>query len=276
MVAKTIPKLITFDGEARSGKGTIVHAVKDYLRDYQGYKVMLIDAGQVFRVLVIAARNAGVDIESPLAIDAFLGDEAEIEKCVQFVKKVYGMSKELREDMLYAHDVGMASAKIGARPLSQTFKDRLLKKWLHDAGDEGFDIVLLDGRALEDVGLQLEKDGLCQYVLGFYFTSDPVVGARRTLGFADTPYPRLGSLEKHQVDELVKQIRLRNHADRERKVQPIVAPKGATRYALPEIPEDKILKKRAMFIFDTSADLAKDRMTQPIARFIGRCLKRLD
>ena len=50
-----IPKLITFDGEARSGKGTIVQATKDYLRDECGYHVMLIDAGQVFRVLVVAA-----------------------------------------------------------------------------------------------------------------------------------------------------------------------------------------------------------------------------
>jgi cytidylate kinase len=170
------------DGEARSGKGTIVHAVKDYLRDYQGYKVMLIDAGQVFRVLVVAASEAGVDLDSPLAIDAFLSDEKQVEKCVQFVKEVYRMPEERREDLLYAHHIGMASAKVGARPLSQSFKDRLLKKWLQDAHKEGFDIVLLDGRALEETGMMLENDGLCRFILGFYFTSNPVVGARRTLG----------------------------------------------------------------------------------------------
>ena len=43
-----LPKLITFDGDARSGKGTIVSLVKDYLRDVDHRKVMLIDAGQVF------------------------------------------------------------------------------------------------------------------------------------------------------------------------------------------------------------------------------------
>jgi cytidylate kinase len=275
MVSKTIPKLITFDGEARSGKGTIVHAVKDYLRDDLGYKVMLIDAGQVFRVLVVAASEAGVDLDSPPAIDAFLSDETQIEKSVQFVKEVYRMSKERRDDLLYAHHIGMASAKVGARPLSQSFKDRLLKKWLQDAHKEGFDIVLLDGRALEEVGMMLEKDGLCQFVLGFYFTSDPVVGARRTLKFATTPYKQLGALEKHQVDELVKQIRLRNHADRERAVQPIIPPKNAKKYALPEVPEQYATDGRLMVIFDTSAEMTKERMTRPVARFIGRFLKKL-
>jgi len=71
-----LPKLVTFDGEARSGKGTIVQTTKDYLRDECGYEVMLIDAGQVFRVLVVGATRAGVDVNDPGAIDAFLADEA--------------------------------------------------------------------------------------------------------------------------------------------------------------------------------------------------------
>ena len=67
-----LQKLVTFDGEARSGKGTVVQATKDYLRDECGYSVMLIDAGQVFRVLVVGATRAGVDMDNPDAIDAFL------------------------------------------------------------------------------------------------------------------------------------------------------------------------------------------------------------
>jgi len=66
----SLPKLVTFDGEARSGKGTVVGLVKDYLRDVEGYSVMFIDAGQVFRVLVVAITRAGVDIESPAEVDA--------------------------------------------------------------------------------------------------------------------------------------------------------------------------------------------------------------
>lgn len=81
--------LVTFDGEARSGKGTIVQTTKDYLRDECGYKVMLIDRGQTFRVLVVAATKAGVDLDDPVAIDAYLQDETNIAACVKFVKEVY-------------------------------------------------------------------------------------------------------------------------------------------------------------------------------------------
>jgi cytidylate kinase len=73
-----VPKVVTFDGEARSGKGTIAQATKDYLRDECGYEVMLIDRGQTFRVLVVAAANAGVDLDAPEAIDAkILNHEAD-------------------------------------------------------------------------------------------------------------------------------------------------------------------------------------------------------
>lgn len=90
---RPLPKLITFDGEARSGKGTVVQTVKDHLRDTLGYKVMLIDAGQVFRVLVVAAMRDGVSLEDPLAIDAFLGDETKVHSSVELVKHVYHMQR---------------------------------------------------------------------------------------------------------------------------------------------------------------------------------------
>lgn len=141
-----LPKLITFDGEARSGKGTIVQTTKDVLRDELGYKTMLIDAGQVFRCLVVAAANAGIDLENPDAIDAFLSDEESAHACVEFVKLVYHMDKDQRDALLYTNEVGANSAKIGARPLSQSFKDELLRKWLHDAAKEGYEVVLLDGQ----------------------------------------------------------------------------------------------------------------------------------
>ena len=71
-----LPKLVTFDGQARSGKGTIVSLVKDYLRDELGRQVMLIDAGQVFRVLVVVMTEDGIDLDNPTAIDAYLSDGA--------------------------------------------------------------------------------------------------------------------------------------------------------------------------------------------------------
>lgn len=265
---QTLPKLITFDGEARSGKGTIVQATKDALRDEYGHNVMLIDAGQVFRCLVVAASNAGVNLDNPDEIDTFLGDDESAEQCVHFVKDVYHMPKSERDRLLYTNQVGADSAKVGARPLSQAFKDELLKKWLRDAAIEGFDIVLLDGRALEETGKMLEREGLCDFVIGLYFTCDPVVGARRTLGYAARRYDELTSEQRAEVDLLVTQINARNDSDRQRAVQPIVPPAGAPVFVLPDIDDFQVSSDRFMATLDTSAELSKQAMAVPVIKLI--------
>ncbi len=267
-----LPKLITFDGEARSGKGTIVQLVKDSLRDDLGRKVMLIDAGQVFRCLVVAATNRGVNLDEPLAIDAFLGNDTSAEECVGFVKAVYHMQKIDRDAILYTNEVGVNSAKIGARPLSQAFKDELLKKWLRDARTEGYDIVLLDGRALEEVGQVLEHEDLCEFPIGLYFVCDPVVGAMRTLGYATRRYDELTSDERMEVDQLVLQINVRNTADREREVQPIIAPLDAPVFVLPDIPAIEPTTGRFMATIDTGAHMTKQQMSLPVSVLISKIL----
>lgn len=268
-----VPKLITFDGEARSGKGTIVQRTKDALRDEFGYRVMLIDAGQVFRCLVVAAQNDGVNLDDANALDVFLSDDAKAEASVKFVKSVYRMGKDERDALLYTNDVSVGSAKVGARPLSQAFKDELLKKWLRDAREEGFEIVLLDGRALEETGSMLESEGLCEFVLGLYFVCDANVGAMRTLGFATRKYEGLSDAQRRDIDRLVAQINERNRADRERPVQPIVPPKGAPTFVLPDIPVIERTSGRFMATIDTSAKQSKDAMTAPVIQLISSFLK---
>lgn len=272
IISHSLPKLITFDGEARSGKGTIVQLVKDSLRDDSGYKVMLIDAGQVFRCLVVAATNRGVDLENPAAIDAFLGNDTSAEECVGFVKAVYHMQKIDRDALLYTNEVGVNSAKIGARPLSQAFKDQLLKKWLRDAHTEGYDIVLLDGRALEEVGKMLESENLCDFIIGLYFVCDPIVGAMRTLGYAASQYNELNASQRAEVDGLVTQINARNDADRLRAVQPIVPPKDAPTFVLPEVSANHNGEARFMATIDTSARLSKHQMAGPVVALVSSIL----
>lgn len=269
----TLPKLITFDGEARSGKGTIVQATKDMLRDELGYKTMLIDAGQVFRCLVVAAGNAGVDLDNPAELDAFLSDEESVDVCVEFVKLVYHMPKDQRDELLYTNEIGANSAKVGARPLSQSFKDDLLRKWLRDAANEGYEVVLLDGRALEQTGKWLQKENLCDFVMGLYFVCDPTVGARRTLGFAARQYDELNDIEQAQVDELVDQINARNEADRNRDVQPIVRPAGAPVFTLPDTTDFEPTDTRFMATIDTCANITKGQMSLPVAGMVAQQLK---
>jgi cytidylate kinase len=268
-----LPKLITFDGEARSGKGTIVGACKDYLRDELKYKVMLIDAGQVFRSLVVATSRAGVNCNDPGAIDSFMSDEVSLQQCAQFIKDVYDMAKDERDALLYTNAVSENSAKIAARPLSQKFKDDLLRKWYADAREEGYQIILHDGRALEEIGAEFEAEGLCEFIIGLYFICDPQVGARRTLGFAAIPYDHLTDSQKHEVDELTQQISGRNQADRERQVHPIVEPKNAVRIQLPETAGAAEMGGRTMAVVDTSANVPRETMPRPVIDFIQRKLQ---
>jgi len=232
--------------------------------------VMFIDAGQVFRVLVVAITRANIDIDSPEAIDAYLQDSAHVTSGIQLVKQVYHMAKQDRDALLYTNEVGVNSAKVGARPLSQQFKDDLLRKWLKDAASEGYDVVLLDGRALEETGETLQREGLCDYVLGLFFVCDPVVSAQRTLGYMPKPYDELTAEVQAQVDELVKQITVRNNMDRERAVQPVVQPEGAPRFTVTDVPE--MLpphESRPMVIIDRSIEVPFDTMAMPTAKLIA-------
>lgn len=272
MITKTVPMLVTFDGEARSGKGTIVQATKDYLRDECGYKVMLIDRGQTFRVLVVAAKRAGVDLDDPGAIDKYLENEENIAACVKFVKEVYHMEKAGRDSLLYTNEVGENSAKIGSRPSSQAFVKMLTKKWLRDAGKEGFEVVLVDGRTLEAIAHEMQDEGLCKYKLGLYFVCAPVVGARRTLGYAKKSYDELAENERTEVDNLVKQIIERDRRDKERTTERLTPPLAAKTYALPHVPTVQKTGGVPMCIIDTSAELTKDEMSLPVAKFVAESL----
>ena len=269
---KTKPMLVTFDGEARSGKGTIVQATKDFLRDECGLKTMLIDRGQTFRALVVAAGRAGVDIDDPKSIDDYLGDPTNIASCVQFVKDVYHMTKEERSKLLYNNEVGANSAKIGARASSQDFVRMLTKHWISDAGDEDFDAVLIDGRSLENIAIEMDQEKLCNYRLGLYFICDPVVGARRTLGYAKTAYDDLSASQRSEVEALVKQILQRNQLDHDRAAEPLLRPKNTAVYPLPNMPTNDAPTSRPVYIIDTSADLTKSEMSLPVAKFVSGVL----
>lgn len=266
------PTLITFDGEARSGKGTIVQKTKDHLRDVCGQSVMLIDRGQAFRVLVVAALRAGVDLDQPAQIDEFLVEPQNIADCLRLVKNVYHMEKNERDGLIYTNKVGEHSAKIGARPLSQAFVADLTKTWLHDAGSEGYDVVLIDGRALEHIATEMDAEGLCQYRMGLYFVCEPRVGARRTLGVADRSYDQLTDAQQEEVTALVAQIQERNKRDKEREVERLIPPTDAKTYQLPDVPHRLPDDVRPMYIIDTSAELGKSEMSLLVAQLCAKIL----
>lgn len=268
-----LPKLITFDGEARSGKGTVVQATKDYLRDERGLNPMLIDRGQTFRALVVAAERSEIDLDDTAALDEFLTDPDNIEACVLFVKRAYHMDKSERDALLYTNEVGANSAKVGARAASQDFVRDLTKKWLHDARTEGFDVVLIDGRALEPIAREMHTEGLCNFRMGLYFICDAVTGARRTLGYAATQYDELTPEQRADVDQLVVQIGERNQRDFMRDSEPLVRPQDAPTCILPDMsPAASSAKQPPMLVIDTSNDMTRAEMSLPVAMYIANNL----
>ena len=227
---------------------------------------MFMEPAPILPDLVAAPPGAGIDLNDSQAVDDFLNDEQNIAECVQFVKDVYHMEKSERDSLLYTNEVGENSAKVGARPASQEFVASLTKKWLHDAGDEGYEIVLVDGRALDDIAKEMDIEGLCDYRAGLYFICDAQVGARRTLGYAGRKYEELTEEEQKEVDDLVAQINERNQRDFERTVEPLVRPNVPTIHLPTQIDPGAIRSAdgRYMAIIDTSAEMTKDVMAATV------------
>ena len=138
-----------------------------------------------------------------------------------------------------------------------------------------YDVVLLDGRALEETGAMLVSHGLCELDVGLYFVCDAEMGARRTLGLASKTYQELREFEKIEVDTLMRQIEVRNHADRVRTVQPVKPPEQAQHWLLPNSIDYKASSQTTpvFYTVDTSADMSKAAMTQPVCRFLGSYLR---
>lgn len=270
MPTNNVPRLITFDGEARSGKGTVAHFAKKQLQQ-DGLKVMLIDRGQAFRGLVVSAARSGVDPDDTEALDLFLTDELALENTVQLLKDIYLMPHAERDALLYTNEVSVASAKIGARPASQDFVYNLTLKWITDAKADGYDLVLMDGRALDELANDAEARGLCQYVLGLYFVCDTRIGARRTLGLARLPYDQLTQAQRDEVDGFTEQINVRNKADMTRQSQRLVRPSGALVVKLPTVPTD-IAAGTDHVIIDTSEDITKRDMSESAMQLIRTLL----
>jgi len=126
----------------------------------------------------------------------------------------------------------------------------------------------MDGRALQALGEELQAEGACKYPLGLYFVCDPVVGARRTLGFANTPYDQLAAADRQAVDQFVAQISARNHADMTRSSQAVRPPEHAVTAHLPELPVVVGHDAPQMVIIDTAADLTKDDMARPVLALV--------
>ncbi len=116
----------------------------------------------------------------------------------------------------------------------------------------------------------MDTEGLCEYRLGLYFVCDGIVGARRTLGYAATPYDQLTDTQRDEVDVLVNQINVRNQRDFDRDVERLTRP-VAPLLLIPDLAgAEAIDSTQPMAIIDTSAEVNKRDMALPVAKLVAQ------
>jgi cytidylate kinase len=223
----TIPrtKVITFEGEARSGKGTSVRAVQDRLVA-DGRTVVVIDQGQKFRVLAKLALDRGVDLLDQAAVTAFLSSPETRPAMLELLNKVVALEPDAINDLLYIRDISAGSAHIAQNAKAHPLVVGLLFDQVRKAVAEDIDTILVDGRAMEQYGRQMAKEQIAQFVMGFYFRCDASIAARRTTGiFVDMNVMSVD--EKLRLLEEITKISDRNRQDTLRDVDSMLEPANA-------------------------------------------------
>lgn len=263
-------RLITVQGEARSGKGTLARAiVEDLSRDH---RVSYVDQGLKFRVIADTYLKQGGDIENIAAIGDFLVSDAGYNAVLTRLALVATMAKPEIEEFFYTSQINNASGMVGK---SETAQQKALAL-LHDevkalAGDN--EIVVLDGRAMWEKGNQFKNEGLVDFPLAFDVTCDPMTAARRLTGIFE---PNIDNLAQQDVVKLlrtVNDINKRNSADRRRAVYPSLPISGAVVFDVTHDHTDEEFADACRKVAEVGAVSVDNSHTRSIEQFTSPVLK---
>jgi hypothetical protein len=223
-----LPKLITIQGSARGGKGTLAKALFDDLS--RDLRVHTIDQGLKFRILAFEALANGIDKEDLDAIGTFVGLESTRQSVVEKLVEAAGWTKEQREAQYYTLAISNASGMVGKLPISHDVAVGLLLDEVRAVAPD-FDIILMDGRALRKYGKQLESEGVVEYLLAIDVHCDAFVSAQReTKIFSPEDDGEAGRYSQEQTMQLLtatRDIARRNSSDARRARDPSLPIRGA-------------------------------------------------
>lgn len=186
--------LITIDGPAGAGKTTVSRELADRL-DYK-----YIDTGALYRGVAFEARYAGVDQD----------DDAGLEKLcstlnLNFVKNEKGLrllsNNSDITDQIRAPEISMMASAVSAKPVVRKYLLGLQRNMGREKG------VVFEGR---DMGTVVFPDADKK----FYLDASPKVRAIRR-------YRELESKTSQTVEEVEREIRLRDENDRKRETAPM-------------------------------------------------------
>lgn len=270
------PKLITIQGQARSGKGTLVRALVESLQ--KDYRVYSIDQGLKFRVFARMALNEALDYEDLSLLEKYVQDPAKQAEALERLRGAAELEKHVLDELYYAHTVGNVSGMFGKISATHDVVVKLLKDEVRAAVGE-YDMVLVDGRAMQKYGQELEDEGVVDHILAIDIVCEPLVAARRVLGVFDP----VEELESEQLVKLIyttEDISRRNSSDARRKRDPSVFLHEAFEFNVLHIPEEKAAFEKmcekvseiGVLSIDNSFTRSVAQFTEPSVQLIRRVI----
>lgn len=266
------PKYITVQGQARSGKGSLVRAMVAKLE--HEFRVRVIEQGLKFRVFAKLALEDGLDYEDLGALRGYVLDPKNQQRVLVELRGTVNLSFAELEGLYYDHTVGNVAGMFGK--ISETHEvvvSLLLDEVRQTKGV--YDIVIVDGRAMHTYGKQLAKEGVVDYILAIDVVCEPLTAARRVTGLF-APVEELTQGELVKLIYTTQDISRRNSSDARRKRDPSVYLHEAFEFDVLHVPEDaaefaKMCDKAAQvgaISLDNSFTRSVEQFTEPAVRLI--------
>jgi hypothetical protein len=271
------PILITVQGQARSGKGTLAAALKVDLATE--FSVHLIDQGLKFRIIAERYLQDGADIEDIDAIGAYLESDG-YSSVLKQLSVVGSMGKDDIQRVYYTPQINNASGMVGKSAVAQKKVVELLIDQVTNEAKTN-DIIILDGRAMLEKGRKLESMGVVRYPLALDVKCSSLVAAQRITDLVK-PIEDLTPEEAKRLLIQVSDIDKRNSADARRKVYASLPISGAfefdvTHYHSPAEFDEAVDQAIATgsISLDNSYTRKKDEFTIPAIKLVRGVLAKL-